>query len=254
MARNSFGGYDPAAVRRLRKDIPPDDDIDDDENGTLSDNNGDDDETAGSDPGGAGTQHLSEMADLLVKSSAGVITRPEALNYLMRTRSGRSLAAAYKRHRAIFKGLRKERTKMTTQPETLHAIAKDFGVVKVAKYIIDNGPGSITEAEFTKMLTDFAPRNPGERPDVAFARAFTAATPDGEILRKAHQAIRNAPLMAVTDVNGPNTALAQLQRLAEQTRKASPALTREQAFAKVYTDPANAELVIRERKENRPAA
>ncbi|WP_407146257.1 hypothetical protein [Bradyrhizobium sp. ORS 86] len=51
-----------------------------------------------------------------------------------------------------------------------------------------------------------------------------------------------------------NDAYAQLVAKAEELRKKDPNLTKEQAFAKVYQDPANADLAKRERGENRPHA
>jgi hypothetical protein len=82
-------------------------------------------------------------------------------------------------------------------------------------------------------------------------------------LRRTRQATRPDPLdddgagdeggRVVDDALGDEkSALAALQRLAVETRKADPKLTREQAFSKVYTDPANARLAARERAENRP--
>jgi hypothetical protein len=48
------------------------------------------------------------------------------------------------------------------------------------------------------------------------------------------------------------TAYDELVGKADELRKTETSLTKEQAFAKVYADPANAELVRRERGENRP--
>jgi len=52
--------------------------------------------------------------------------------------------------------------------------------------------------------------------------------------------------------DGPASALDELNTLATALRKADPKLSADQAFAKVYTDPANAKLAARERSENRP--
>lgn len=48
------------------------------------------------------------------------------------------------------------------------------------------------------------------------------------------------------------TALDELSAKAEELRKKETGLTKDQAFAKVYSDPANVELAKRERAENRP--
>jgi hypothetical protein len=59
---------------------------------------------------------------------------------------------------------------------------------------------------------------------------------------------------AQQNVNNPKRALDQLNELVAAMRAAHPTLSEAQAFAQVYTDPANAELVQRERAENRPTA
>lgn len=51
-----------------------------------------------------------------------------------------------------------------------------------------------------------------------------------------------------------NSAYDELVAMADELRKKDPSLTKEQAFAKVYSDPANADLAKRERSENRPNA
>ena len=50
------------------------------------------------------------------------------------------------------------------------------------------------------------------------------------------------------------TAYDELTVLAKNLKKADPKLSDAQAFAKVYEDPANIEIVKRERGQNRPAA
>lgn len=50
------------------------------------------------------------------------------------------------------------------------------------------------------------------------------------------------------------TAMEELKAKADTLRKATPSLTADQAFAKVYEDPANKGLVEKERRENRPRA
>jgi hypothetical protein len=51
-----------------------------------------------------------------------------------------------------------------------------------------------------------------------------------------------------------NSAYDELVVKADELRKTETSLTKEQAFAKVYADPASADLARRERTENRPAA
>ncbi len=48
--------------------------------------------------------------------------------------------------------------------------------------------------------------------------------------------------------------LDELNALAEQERRRNPGMSKALAFSKVYTDPANAALAQRERRQNRPRA
>lgn len=59
---------------------------------------------------------------------------------------------------------------------------------------------------------------------------------------------------AATRVDNPRSALDQLNELADAQRRQHTELTEAGAFAMVYADPKNAELVRRERDENRPRA
>ena len=49
-------------------------------------------------------------------------------------------------------------------------------------------------------------------------------------------------------------ALDRLNKLAAELREANPELSKSQAFAKVFSDPANRDLAAAERRENRPTA
>jgi hypothetical protein len=111
-------------------------------------------------------------------------------------------------------------------------------------------------------------RLPGETSAQAFARVFTADTEEGRAIRTLYQvakqgsvydrAMDRAPLTpdeaqdegeevvddALDDERDP---MELLERLAAALRARDSKLTKQQAFAKVYTDPANAHLVRRER-------
>jgi len=141
-----------------------------------------------------------------------------------------------------------------------------FNVVKIAKSIVDDGEAPLTEHELTKMISDFAQhdRRSGETGAQAFARVFSADTDEGSLFRKAVAIAKTLPLMitepvqvggaAAQDVDDPTDALAHLQKLADEQRRRAPEFTKEQAFAKVYSDPNNAPLVAKERRQNRPRA
>lgn len=58
---------------------------------------------------------------------------------------------------------------------------------------------------------------------------------------------RTEPVIAHGNSN--DTGLAELEKLAAEQRRRAPWMTVEQAFAAAYTDPQNAEIATRERKE-----
>lgn len=199
---------------------------------------------------------LNELADAICIADP-TLTKQAALDWLLHSKHGR----------ALFRLHKNEEPTMSRTEQQLQSLAKDFGVVKIAKFIVSEGNGengmAFSEAEFTKMVHTHAQadRRSGETPDQAFARCFGADTAEGVALRKAHAIIKNFPATMVTkpvQVGGTgdisNDALAQLNKLAEEQRRRSPELTIEQAFARVYAAQENVDLVARERLQNRPRA
>jgi hypothetical protein len=152
---------------------------------------------------------------------------------------------------------RKEETTMKTREEHLRDIAKNVGVIKVCKDIVGAGDAwGITEAELVDMIGKHDPK-PGESQAQTFARHYEANIE----LRKAVQIAKAFPMQVTLeprfvghreaeDVNDPEDALAQINELVEQQRKASPGLTTAQLFARVYA--ANPQLAAAERRQNRP--
>ena len=148
-----------------------------------------------------------------------------------------------------------------SRQEEIESIVKRHGVVSFAKNIVvDPSLGRyLSEAEFTQLLISHA-----ERVGKRFADLFTENSEDGVALRKAHQIIVKASYPIATGdtpaVAGNNTsvvgddssALGKLTALAEKDRKSGASALA--AFARIYTDPANRDLVARERSENRPSA
>jgi hypothetical protein len=59
---------------------------------------------------------------------------------------------------------------------------------------------------------------------------------------------------AAQAVNNPRSALSEIQALVDELRAQNKTLSASGAFAQVYEDPANADLVRREREENRPTS
>ena len=67
-------------------------------------------------------------------------------------------------------------------------------------------------------------------------------------IQKFNKAVaRTEPLVEYGNSN--DTGLAELEKLAAEQRRRAPWMTVEQAFAAAYTDPQNAEIATRERKE-----
>lgn len=154
--------------------------------------------------------------------------------------------------------------KAMSRTEQLQSMVKDFGIVKIAKFIVTEGTNAtLSEAEFTKLVHDYAQadRKQGETPQQAFTRTFTADTDEGWTLRKAHAVVKSFPQVmsveptqvggeAALNVNDPTDAYDQLVALAEKQRALAPSMTIEQAFARVYAE--NPGLAARERLQNRP--
>jgi hypothetical protein len=92
-------------------------------------------------------------------------------------------------------------------------------------------------------------------------RKAIAAARDAQFVSRTSKAATLMPLMP-TQVGGASAravdrstaAIDQLNAMAEMMRAASPEMTLAQAFERAYADPANRDLVERERKENRPVA
>jgi hypothetical protein len=132
------------------------------------------------------------------------------------------------------------------------------GVVPLCKQIIRDQETTISEHELTALIVEYAK---AEHPDMsdaaAFSKAFGAASPAGETLRRAVAIAKGAPAPSPAhddddDIGGGADAMAELTRHAERLRAAQPSLSFQQAFARVYSDPQHAHLVRRERRQNNP--
>jgi hypothetical protein len=110
------------------------------------------------------------------------------------------------------------------------------------------------------LAKELRKKDPSLTPEQAFAKVYT--DPANIEIRKAERggAMRNLakalPPVArtepvVTFGNEVDTGLAALQKLAAEFRRDNPFLTPEQAFARVYQDPANRALASSERAASR---
>jgi hypothetical protein len=123
----------------------------------------------------------------------------------------------------------------------------------------------IDENEFTSLVTTAAQKqHPGLSASQAFSKAFCASDETGVLLRKAHRTIKEmaslAPMVsggldeqraAVNDTES-SEAYKQLEALAEKQRATAPWLSSAQAFARAFSDPANAELARKAHKRPEP--
>ena len=142
-----------------------------------------------------------------------------------------------------------------TRDEQLRATVKRHGnVIGLAKFICSQGTTDITEHELTALVVDAAKREHPDNSDAqAFAKAFGAAGPNGELLRKAITITKAAQVSGDDgDADDAEAALEELHRLAEAHQREHPELTPERAFARVFADPRNAALA--HRAQRRPTA
>jgi hypothetical protein len=150
--------------------------------------------------------------------------------------------------------------------EKLLSIGTIGGAVAMAKVLVaDNNAHGLSETEYTAILTQHAQKlYPDKTPDSAFAKLFADNGPDGTVLRKAHALTKLSPFdVQPTMVGGPDAmheandseqseASRQLGEMAERLRATSPWLGADQAFARVFTDPANAVLAAKAHRRPSP--
>jgi hypothetical protein len=202
----------------------------------------DDDETV------AEKKHLVEvLVPLLVEGSNGGFTRQSALHHLLFHPRGAELVRRLQKQKLQ---KQKETQAMTyDRSAELTSIIKQFGPVALAKHLVENGPSGLSEIEFTSMTDTWARAN-----NTTFVKLFTAQNSDGLALRRAVQVLKGfgtarPPREAVAGGSAYDALVAK----AEALRKQDSSLSSEQAFAKVFVDPANRDLARAERAANRPA-
>jgi hypothetical protein len=217
---------------------------------------------------------IDQIADAIfdkVQQSKVQISRDKILAWLHYSTDGQSLVKGLTRP-----GISSLAT--LRRDLALKTFAAEHGVRAICKHIIsenNEAASAFTEEEFTQILMDDARKSQrtGESIGSAFSRTFSSDTADGLLMRKAHAKVKeaNCPSLTVgkahlpspTQVGGKDAtdvstdgskAYQQLAAMAEQLRASSPYMTFAQAFARVYTQPENAELAEAERRGNRPRA
>jgi hypothetical protein len=223
-------------------------DVGDDELEEAGEGEGDD---VGGDVGGPDTRHhVERLADLVLQASDGSIGRPQVLHWLLHSARGQQLVVR-------LRGTQKRKESPMTRSAELSAIAKsEDGLATICKHVIDRGSTSITEHELSAVIGEVARReHPGATAAGAFAKLYNEDSDRGVLLRRAVQVAKgfNSAGPTRAAVAG-GSAYDALQAKAAEARKADPKLTQAQAFAKVYEDPSNVEIVKRERADNRPRA
>jgi hypothetical protein len=207
---------------------------------------------APADGSGNDRHHVDRLADLVLQASDGSLTKPEVLNWLLRTPRGNQLVS---RMRGTAK---REVTPMNREQELASIAKQDGGIQAICEHVIKRaGSSNITQDELVKLFSDTVPRRSGESAAQAFSRAYSANDDEGLLMRKAVQAAKGFSTAGpVREAVAGGTAYDALMAKASEYRKAHPemTLTREQSFAKVFSDPANRALAARERSENRPTA
>jgi hypothetical protein len=209
---------------------------------------------------GNGERHLiDELADLLVEAGSpdGEVSRESALQWLLHSRNGQAFVSRMAQAR-----------KRTNKGDIM--TNKEDTAVTLAKAFVDSGGSFLTESQLTEKINEYAQlsRQSGESLHQAFARVFAGNTAEAKLFRqavaicKARDMFGNPPVQDsdedVADEDRDNDddddrdddAMDKLSAKAARLRETHPDLTPEQAFAKVYQDPANRLLVKRERRAN----
>ena len=154
---------------------------------------------------------------------------------------------------------------MPDRSEVLRSIAKQAGgVTALCKRIAKDGSaGDISEHELTGLIVTAAKAAQPDLSDAqAFSRMFTDMSLAGEAMRKAITIAKSGPLpddeerddedAECDEGRDDDDAMDELHAKANELRKRLPHLSPEQCFAKVYEDPANRRLAMRERRRNSP--
>ena len=150
-------------------------------------------------------------------------------------------------------------------------IKSESAMHALCKHLTANGGSGFTHPEFDDFLGRYA-RNkfPALHVGTAIAKVLAEETPVARAYQAVHSFFKAEPAVGDEDEEDvadeeeedkdekededARSALEELNELAEQERRRENGMSKAQAFAKVYTDPANAKLAQRERWQNRPRA
>jgi DNA-binding ferritin-like protein len=212
---------------------------------------------------------IALIARLLV-ASGGQPDIASALHHLLHKPSGQALLTRLKAADQPAKDTPMESIEKlkAERAQKLLAIGKAGGAVAMAKIInADNDAHGLSEEEYTQILTEHAQKLfPDKTPDGAFAKLFSDNGADGTLLRRAHAVVKLSvfdiqptqvggidAMNAANDDTESSEAYKQLVDMAEKMRAASATpLSSDQAFARVFENPANAKLAAKAHVRPRP--
>ena len=125
-----------------------------------------------------------------------------------------------------------------TRTDQLYAIVKQAGGLgPLCQKIVKRGTADVTEPELVGMATEAAK---AEYPDLDDSRAFTRLYTGNELLRRALQVTKAAPMPEPKQVGGddvnpddPEKALAQLREMVAELRRHAHNLSESQAWDRV---------------------
>jgi hypothetical protein len=233
------GAIYPKGDRWYLDEVADPDDIDE-----RDDDDDDDDDVGKRD---AITDHPVVQLTRLLVASGKFGSHAQALDHLLHTASGQGLL-----QRTLHKT---EQTKENNMDSILQ-IMKSGGIAKTCAAIVAKGSTNISEYALVEAATAVAhARHPGLSASAAFAKVYADQGDEGRVLREAVNVAKvsqwlagGSTVYAKADARA-GTAYDELMVKAAEYRSAHPELTQAQAFAKVYTSPANTELASRERRE-----
>jgi hypothetical protein len=124
-------------------------------------------------------------------------------------------------------------------------------MIVIAKSVIAGRPSAFTKRDFFLEMQKRADqvRQPGETREAAFTR-YATTDPNGQVLMQAHKLAGGEDYQGEPDEDDgepmTNEGYRRLMDLANENRKEGE--TVEQAFARLYTDPKNRDLVATEKR------
>jgi hypothetical protein len=211
------------------------------------------------------------------------LTREEALHFLLHDPHGRQLRRDF--HDVSFDALADhvceasrrptEKREVPTMDDHLKAILKsESACIALCKHITANGGSGFTHSEFDRKVLEPYARNkfPALHPGAAIAKVLSEEIPVAKAYETVHAAsYPDAVAKAQPGVGDPDeedvadeeeedkdekededarSALEELNALAEQERRRTSGMSKAVAFSRIYTDPSNAALVRRERRQS----